>query len=228
MLPRTPEPEVMDSAQEAAEYDRMDHSTVNQLFVDDLLTVMRAAPVPARQTEQWQILDLGTGTVQIPIRLLHAWPECGPVMACDLSVEMLRVGMQNLRQASLCDRILPMYCDAKRLPVADASVDVIISNSIIHHIPEPLYIFNEVRRSIRPGGLVFFRDLLRPESEHQIEYLVLQWAGHENEHAQRMFRESLHAALTLDEVRQMLNQVGFDGNCVKQTSDRHWTLSLWT
>ena len=40
-----------------------------------------------------------------------------------------------------------------------------------------------------------------------------------------MFADSLHAALTLDEVRRMIAAIGFDPSTVRATSDRHWT---WT
>ena len=53
MLPRVLEPEVMDSAVEARDYDSMDHSQVNRVFVADFLAV---CPEPDR------VLDVGTGT----------------------------------------------------------------------------------------------------------------------------------------------------------------------
>ncbi|MBC8120702.1 MAG: SAM-dependent methyltransferase, partial [Gemmatimonadaceae bacterium] len=52
MLERVLEPEVMDTLQDAQEYDRMDHSEVNRAFVRDLLAL--APPLGV-----W--LDLGTG-----------------------------------------------------------------------------------------------------------------------------------------------------------------------
>ena len=57
-LERVLEAEVMESIQEACDYDEMDHSAVNQLFVDDLL-VQRGI--------QGEVLDIGVGTAQIPI-----------------------------------------------------------------------------------------------------------------------------------------------------------------
>src|SRR5207253_1466615 len=59
-LSRILEPEVMDSAEEARDYDAMDHSAVNRVFVADFLAVWDGAR---------PILDLGTGTAQIPIAL---------------------------------------------------------------------------------------------------------------------------------------------------------------
>ena len=50
-------------------------------------------------------------------------------------------------------------------------------------------------------------------------------AGGANDHQRKMFAESLHAALTLAEVRELVMQLGYDPNSVKQTTDRHWTWS---
>ena len=154
---------------------------------------------------------------------MQSWPECGLVSACDLSLEMLRLASRNIAVAGYDGRIHPLFCDAKRLPFADQSADVILSNSIIHHIPSPAVVFIEVARCLSKGGLLFFRDLLRPGSVEDLNRLVETYAGSENAHSQKMFRESLHAALTIAEVQQLLTHAGFDGESVVQTSDRHWT-----
>jgi hypothetical protein len=70
---------------------------------------------------------------------------------------------------------------------------------------------------------LFFRDLLRPASEEEVQRLVQSYTGQEKEHAQQMFANSLRAALTLDEFRDLVLQLGLDGAAVRQTSDRHWT-----
>jgi len=228
VIPRTPEPEVMDSAEEAIAYDLMDHSSVNQCFVEDLLVFVHEQGGDIRASDSSiTAVDLGTGTVQIPIRLLH--PESGvtwTVLACDLSREMLRIGLSNIQRSGLGQNILPVCSDAKRLPCPDQSVDVVISNSIIHHIPEPLDVFREMRRILKPGGLLFVRDLLRPPDASTVEQIVQKWAADASAHQQAMFRDSLHAALTIEEVRNMLKAVDWNPSAVAQTSDRHWTAAI--
>ena len=75
----------------------------------------------------------------------------------------------------------------------------------------------------RPGGLIFVRDLLRPESIEELRDLVDQHAEGANDHQRHLFADSLHAALTVEEVREMVAAFGFDAKTVTQTSDRHWT-----
>jgi ubiquinone/menaquinone biosynthesis C-methylase UbiE len=223
MLERVLEPEVMDSVAEAVDYDSMDHSEVNRRFVDDLL----ASSHNEANTEQpVKVLDVGTGTAQIPIEL------CGrglslQVTGIDLAAHMLQLGQRNVIRAGLQPQIKLEQVDAKQMPYGDGSFDWVISNSIIHHIPEPLGVLQEMARVLKPGGLLFVRDLLRPIDLNTLQHLVNTYAGSANAHQKQMFDDSLHAALTLDEVAELLRQVNLPAQWVKQTTDRHWTICGW-
>src|SRR5262245_56813557 len=124
MLNRVLEPEVMDSAEDAGEYDAMDHSGVNAQFVSDLLAHLTDSPL--------QVLDLGAGTAQIPIELAHRAAELR-ITAVDAAPSMLAIARTNVASANLSHRIDPILADAKHLPFADGSFPVVISNSILHH-----------------------------------------------------------------------------------------------
>ncbi len=236
-LERILEPEVMDSAEEAADYDAMDHSEVNRRFVDDVLAeISSKLKVQGSKSEHnttfslesgtlsLDILDLGTGTALIPIELCKQFAQCR-VMAADAAVSMLELARYNVEVNGMTERVQLAQIDAKRLPFADAMFDVVMSNSIVHHIPEPVHVLREAVRVLKPGGLLFFRDLLRPETEEQLQRLVTTYTPGANEHQQRMFAESLHAALSLAEIRRLVGSLGFAADGVHQTSDRHWT---WT
>lgn len=218
MLPRTLELEVMDTAAEAIDYDAMDHSEVNRRFTDDFFALLdRASPPDA-------ILDVGTGTAQIPIEICSR-REGLKITGVDLAAHMLQLGLKNVLRANLSNRIRLEQIDAKGLPYADGSFSAVISNSIVHHIPEPIRALREMQRVLRPDGLLFVRDLLRPSDASAVERIVSQYAAGANDHQQEMFRASLHAALTLDEVRGLLRDLSLPQEWVTQTSDRHWTLS---
>src|SRR5215212_7995095 len=143
MLARVLEPEVMDTEREAIDYDAMDHSTVNRVFVEDFLAAWDGG-VP--------ILDVGTGTAQIPIELCRQ-SAVARVVAIDLAEEMLRVGRDNVNRAGFAERITLDLIDAKAMPYAAGSFRAVISNSIVHHIPEPLAVFREVKRVAAPGAI---------------------------------------------------------------------------
>jgi ubiquinone/menaquinone biosynthesis C-methylase UbiE len=207
------EPEVMDTPEEARDYDAMDHSEVNRLFVADFLKHFSGAAT---------ILDMGTGTAQIPIELCRQAPTA-QVHAIDLAEHMLRLGEENVRRAGFQERIRLRKVDAKRLPFADKSFAAVMSNSIVHHIPEPAAAMAEMVRVTSPGGALFVRDLLRPPTLEKLREIVQTYAADANDHQQKMFGDSLHAALTLEEVRDIVRGLGMDPEEVRQTSDRHWT-----
>ena len=224
-LERILEPEVMDSDQEAQEYNEMDHSTVNQKFVQELLAFASKATgydVSDEEFELGDVIDLGTGTALIPIELCKRHEHCR-VMAIDLAASMLDLAYYNIEAHSMTERITLAQVDAKKMGYDDGMFDVAISNSIIHHIPEPLGSLQEMVRVTSDEGIVFVRDLMRPDDAKALEGIVQTYAGEESEYSQKLFRDSLHAALSLDEIREFVAKLGFDPQTVQATSDRHWT-----
>ena len=219
MLARVLEPEVMDSPQDAADYDAMDHSAVNRLFVDDFLAIWRAKRL------EGEILDLGTGTAQIPIELLRHRRDLS-VTAVDLAASMLDLARRNVAAAGFSQQIRLERADAKGLAFPRRHFAAVISNSIVHHIPEPLDVLTEACRVLRPGGALFVRDLLRPDTDEHVSSLVSTYAAGANRHQQDLFEASLRAALSLDELRDIVARLGHDVSRVQQTSDRHWTWSM--
>ena len=212
-LERVLEPEVMDTYEEARDYDSMGHQEVNTFFVQDLL---------ASGEIGIDVLDVGTGTAQIPVELCRQNEECR-VIAIDMAAHMLDLARFNIEVDGFTQRIYLQQIDAKDMNFEQDMFDCVISNSIIHHIPQPRLVLQEVIRVARPGGLLFFRDLMRPESGEEVSRLVEMYAGDENPHQKQMFDDSLRAALSLEEIREMVTNLGFQGDSVQATSDRHWT-----
>lgn len=217
MLPRVLEPEVMDTVADAVDYDAMDHTHVNRVFVDDLLQVW---PVPSRHC---RVFDAGTGTAQIPIEL-HRRGVAAEIVAADAATEMLRLAERNIAVAGFSNTIQCRLCDCKALPDADAAFDVVMSNSIVHHIPDPSLVFAECWRILKPGGVLFVRDLHRPRDLAEWDRLVDLYAGAATPHQRQLFRDSLQAALTVEEIQALVAALGITPAEVRMTSDRHWTL----
>jgi ubiquinone/menaquinone biosynthesis C-methylase UbiE len=230
MLDRVLEPEFMDTPEEARDYDSMDHAEVNRRFVDELLAALSAyRRLPTANNPRFHLLDLGTGTGQIPIEFCRRadWID---VVAIDAAAHMLHLARRNINAAGLSDCIRVEQADAKCLPLAATEFDAVISNSIIHHLPDPILCLKEAQRVCRPGGLLFFRDLMRPQSESELRALVDLYAppagaSQAMDHQRAMLSDSLHAALTLDEIRHLVTELGLPATSVQPTSDRHWTVS---
>jgi ubiquinone/menaquinone biosynthesis C-methylase UbiE len=225
MLLRTLEPELMDTPDHAREYDAMDHAAVNAVFITDLLAVLSdwslKRPVQSVAMPLY-ILDLGAGTAQIPIELAHCAPTLH-ITAVDAAESMLALARKNIAAAGLTDRIDLVLADAKRLPFDTPTFLVVISNSIVHHIAEPRAAIAEAIRVTAAGGLLFHRDLARPNDEAQLQRLVDTYAGNATAYQRKLFADSLRAALTADEMSDLVATFGFARDTVRMTSDRHWT-----
>ena len=214
MLPRILEPEVMDTPEDARDYDAMDHSAVNKAFVADFLL---AFPIGFGS-----IIDVGTGTARIPIKLAMQCPYM-QIVAIDLAEEMLIVARKNIDDAGFGERIRIKLANGRKLPYANDIFSAVVSNSIIHHIPQPFDCLAEIVRVCRTDGYLFVRDLLRPNTLEDLQHLVRTYAAGANPQQRQLFSQSLHAALTLEEVQELVGRLGFAKECVQQTSDRHWT-----
>jgi len=213
-IPRVLESEVMSGADEAAEYEEMDFSATDRLFAE------RAAELAARGVSH--VVDIGSGNAKIPLTMCSLLSPTVRICAVEMSEEMLAVAARN-RARENATQLRLIAGDAKRLPFADASVGMVTSNSLIHHIPNPRDVFREIARITRPGTPILIRDLFRPESQAVLEQLVHEMASQWSPVQRKLFEDSLHAALTLDEVRQMLDECGLTGVRVEQITNRHWS-----
>lgn len=222
----------MDTAEEARDYDAMDHAEVNARFSEDFLAFARDAGVELATGAR--VLDVGTGTARIPLELLSRAPGLR-ITAIDLAEHMLAVARANVLAAGKTAHVSLEHVDAKNLPYEDGAFVATVSNSLVHHIPEPSAVLAEMWRTTAPGGLLFVRDLLRPEDEGEVSMLVARYAPEPRTaddavreaflRQRALFRASLVAALTTSDVAQMVAALGIAPSAVSRTSDRHWSLA---
>ena len=215
-MKRVPEKEVMDDPEGAVAYARADFSGVNQAFVGNFLA---AHPAAGRGT----VVDLGCGPADIPIRLAKAAPECR-VTAVDASGPMLAIARGALLKSGVGARVTLLEGYLPGLPLPDASFDAVVSNSLLHQLPDPAAFWSEVKRLVRPGGAVFVVDLFRPASEAEARRIVEAAAAGEDPVLKEDFYNSLLAAFSLEEVAVQLADAGLP-LAPKQTSERHLTVT---
>lgn len=219
---RTLEPEVMDTAEDAEEYDAMDFSEPDTRFADAAAALL-GEPPRGPEPLTLRAIDIGTGTAKIPVLLFARRPDVH-VLAVDMAEAMLRVANANVTRAGAQHRVSLARMDAKALDCAPATFDLAMSNSIAHHLPTPLDLFREIARVTRPTGAILVRDLVRPPSKDEAWAIVDRVSPDDSPRQRQLFFDSLCAALTLDEVRELVAAAGIEGAAVTRCSDRHWSL----
>lgn len=210
------EPELMDTEDEALEYHAMDFSEPDGRFARDALALLGSRKAP-------ELIDFGTGTAKIPVMICRARPDAR-VLAIDPAAEMLKVAAQHVADAGLAGSITLARTDGRATKLAASRFDAVLSNSTVHHLHQPLTLFREMKRLLKPGGAVLIRDLCRPRSMDEAWAIVKRVAAGDSLRQQQLFFDSLCAALTVDEVRKLLADVGWGELKVVMSSDRHWSV----
>ncbi|MEM6364428.1 MAG: class I SAM-dependent methyltransferase, partial [Planctomycetota bacterium] len=178
-----------------------------------------------------RVLDGGRGPGAIAIEICSRHDSV-EVMAMDASQEMLDLARFEIEAAGLNDRITLIHDNAAEVDcVQDDLASTVISNTVLHHIPEPIGLVEVAIKACQPDGQIFIRDLCRPETAEQVELIVDSVTGLDSHCSvpgispQQLLRQSLHAALTLSEIRRLVDGLGIDPSSVQMTSNRHWTLA---
>ncbi|MCG3778131.1 MAG: 27-O-demethylrifamycin SV methyltransferase [Nitrospira sp.] len=207
------EPELMEGDAQVQAYAAADFSQENQGFVDRFCTCF---PYFSRG----HVLDLGCGPGDIPIRFARAVPgSC--VTGIDASAPMVQLAEEAVRQAGLSDRIT-FRCERFQAVVLGEPADAAISNSVLHHVPNPLQFWHKLRLAVKPGSPVLVMDLLRPESPEEAQAIVDLYASGAPEILRRDFYNSLLAAFTADEVAAQLAEMNLSRLMIDVPDDRHW------
>lgn len=219
MIERQPEPELMDSLAQVDAYASADFVASDQAFVERLLA--RLQPLP----DSGALLDLGCGPASISIhaaRLMPGWE----ITALDAGPNMLAQARRNLAQAPAALRAR-VHLQQAHLPAHALTqrFAVIISNSLLHHLPDPAVLWQSVRELADAGAMLQIMDLFRPHSAQQLEQLVATYAGDAPDLLQQDFRNSLRAAYTVAEIREQLLAAGLGHLQVATISDRHVEIS---
>lgn len=217
-MKRIPEPELMEGRAQAQAYAEADFSEPNELFIRCFRELQPAFSGPAR------VLDLGCGPADIVLRFARAYPQA-ECHALDGSAAMLELARQALAmQPELLARISLRQAILPSASLANAGYDVILSNSLLHHLGDPGVLWHTLRQAGRPGTAVLVMDLRRPASAAQVEKLVAAHAADAPQVLRRDFRNSLNAAFTPQEVEAQLAECGLEQLRVERVSDRHLTV----
>lgn len=212
---RIAEPEeLMDDPTQALAYAREDFAEARELFLAEF-----AALHPRDFTGL--ALDLGCGPADIPIAVARRYATAR-IDALDGAEAMLVHAQQALdREPDIAPRV-QLVCDYLPSPkLPEHGYDAVLSNSLLHHLPDPAALWATVKRCARPGAAVCVMDLLRPADAATVDALVAAHAAAAPDVLRRDFRNSLFAAYEIGEVEAQLAAAGLATLAVRRISDRH-------
>ena len=200
VLPRVPEPEVMDDSAEVKAYAAASAQSFLEK-VDDTFVTRALGLVAAK--ERGRALDIGCGPGQIVLKLarkLKLWKFVG----VDRSANMITQARANLASVGeAAGRVEFLEDNGNHLAFADASFDFVICNSVLHHLDDPRNLLGEMARVAKPKAAILLRDLRRPG---RLAYaLHVRWHGRRYSGTMyELYKHSVRAAYTVPELQALL------------------------
>jgi len=220
-MQRRLEPELMTESEQARAYAQADFSEPNALFIR-LLDALEPGELTGARA-----LDLGCGPADISLRFLKAYPqaECDALDGSASMLEWARRALDALPGLARRCRLIQDVLPSMRIP--RSAYDLVLSNSLLHHLHDPQVLWQSIRTAAKPGAIVLVMDLMRPPSAMWAESLVVAYAADAPEVLRRGFRNSLFAAFKPQEVVAQLKQAGLSELEVGVVSDRHLAVQGW-
>lgn len=162
-----------------------------------------------------RVLDLGSGAGMDCFLAARQVGPTGAVVGVDMTAEMIRRA-RAIAAREGHENVQFRLGEIEHLPVADSSVDVILSNCVINLSPDKQAVFDEAYRVLAPGGRLSISDIVArkpfpPEIRARAEALVGCVAG----------------AATAKELEAMLRAAGFQDVSVKEKIESLQFIAEW-
>jgi len=132
-----------------------------------------------------KVLDVGTGTGLLAIEFAKRVPGA-EVIGLDLSDVVLELARDHVQESEAPLRVHFEKGDAEDMPFEDDAFDLAISSNTLHLVENPIRMFNEIQRVLKPQGAFLISDLRR------------SWLG--------ISSKDIRASYSPEEVKDLLSQ----------------------
>ncbi len=224
-MKRVTEPELMIQFDQVKAYMESDFSATEEDLIIRISDFLRSKDIQI--SDQTLIIDLGCGPGNISERLARHWPE-SKIIGIDDSVEMIKVakGRQESNPKVSCLKNLSyIKTNISAIAKGETSLislaDLVISNSCLHHIHEPLIFFRALLKISKKGAIHYHRDLRRPKSMEEASFIQKENLPLAPKVLVKDFLASLCAAHTKSEVESYLSIIGLESFIVREIKDRY-------
>jgi SAM-dependent methyltransferase len=161
------------------------------------------------------VLDLGSGAGVDCFLAAHAVGKQGRVIGIDMTPDMLHKARENARQGDY-PQVEFRRGEIEHLPVADASVDVIISNCVINLSPDKAQVFRDAFRVLKPGGRLAVSDVVaRAELPAHFK------------HDEALYCGCMSGAETPEHLRGLMQAAGFANIRIEAKNDSREFIQEW-
>ncbi len=223
---RFPEPELMNDYSQVKAYAEADFFASDQAMVDSFKSFVTKAR--EKLDHDSLIIDLGCGPGNISEKLAFLWPNLD-VIGIDGSENMIafakskRIFLDQKKKSK--KKLSYLTLDISEIPTRSGlfkkPIFAIVSNSVLHHLRDPMVFWKALKKLSKPGVALFHKDLRRPESREHLIKLQQKYLCNAPKVLERDFIASLKAAFTLEEVALQLKEAGLDHLNVKEVDDRY-------
>jgi arsenite methyltransferase len=162
------------------------------------------------------VVDLGSGGGFDCFLAARQVGETGQVIGVDMTPDMLSKARMNAEKMGT-KNVEFRLGEIEHLPVADNSVDIIMSNCVINLSPDKIKVYREAFRILKPGGRLAISDIvatapLPKEIQKNLELLAACIGG----------------AATIDDTAEMLDNAGFQDIKITPKDESRKLISEWT
>jgi ubiquinone/menaquinone biosynthesis C-methylase UbiE len=148
------------------------------------------------------VLEIGPGPGYVGLEWLKKAPDA-TLTGCEISPAMIQIAEKNAKDYGFSDRAAYVRGNGMEMPFPDNTFDAVFSNGSLHEWEDPVRVFNEIERVLRPGGLFCIADLRR-DVNPLIKWLI--YFSTKPKEIRPGFITSLNAAYTQQELKNLFSQ----------------------